>query len=58
MENDEKRFEVVKEKILEGLKISFEKLAREAALMNRKLVIARNGKIVKANASEFLKAKN
>ena len=54
METD-KTFDNLKEKILKGLQISFEKLVREKAKDDEELIFEEDGKIVRIKAKDILK---
>jgi len=47
--------EILTEKILKGIKISFEKLVKEKARDDEELVFAENGEIVRIKAKDILK---
>ena len=47
--------EILTEKILKGLQISFEKLVKEKAMNDKELIFEENGKIVRIKAKEILK---
>ena len=54
MESD-KTFDRLREKILKGIQISFEKLVKEKAKNDDELVFSEDGKIVRIKAKEILK---
>ena len=49
---------ILRRKLDEGLKWSYEKMLKEKASRNEKIVISRNNKIETVSASEVLKRKN
>ena len=50
--------DILTEKILKGIKISFEKLVKEKARDDEELVFGENGKIVKIKAKDILREMN
>ena len=50
-----KTYDEIRDKILKGLKLSYERLVKEVARENRKLVITRNDEPVWVDAKELLK---
>jgi len=54
MESD-KTFDSLREKILKGIQISFEKLVKEKAKNDEELIFEENGKIVRIKAKDILK---
>ena len=57
MESD-KTFDSLREKILKGLQISFEKLVREKSKDDEELVFSENGQIIRVKAKDILKEMN
>ena len=47
--------DIIREKILKGLEISFEKSVKEKAKNDEELIFEENGKIVKIKAKDILK---
>ena len=47
--------EILTEKILKGIQISFEKLVKEKAKNDEELIFEENGKIVRIKAKDILK---
>jgi len=47
--------DILREKILKGLEISFEKLVKEKAKNDEELVFSENGEIVRIKAKDILK---
>ena len=47
--------DIIREKILKGLQISFEKLVKEKAKNDEELVFEENGEIVRIKAKDILK---
>ena len=50
--------DIIREKILKGLQISFEKLVKEKAKNDEELVFSENDKIVRVKAKDILKEMN
>ena len=50
--------DIIREKILKGLEISFEKLVKEKAKNDEELVFSENGEIVRVKAKDILKEMN
>jgi hypothetical protein len=50
--------DILRDKILKGLQISFEKLVKEKAKNDEELVFEENGEIVKVKAKDILKEFN
>jgi hypothetical protein len=50
--------DILREKILKGIKISFEKLVRETAKNDEELIFEENGEIVRVKAKDILKGMN
>ena len=46
--------DIIREKILKGLEISFEKLVKEKAKNDEELVFSENGEIVRVKAKDIL----
>jgi len=51
---NQKEIEEIRSKILEGIKLSYERLLIQKKKNKTKLVISRGGKILKVNAKEFM----
>ena len=47
--------DIIREKILKGLEISFERLVKEKAKNDEELVFSENGEIVRIKAKDILK---
>jgi len=47
--------DILREKILKGIQISFEKLVKEKARDDEELIFSENGQIVRIKAKELLK---
>jgi hypothetical protein len=54
MESD-KTFDSLREKILKGLEISFDKLVKEKAKNDEDLIFEENGQIIRIKAKDILK---
>ena len=54
----EQEIKIIQEKIDKGLEWSYEKMLREKASRNEKLVISRNNKIETISAKKILKEEN
>ena len=54
----EQEIKIIQEKIEKGLEWSYEKMLKEKASRNEKLVILKNDRIEKVAASELLKEEN
>jgi len=50
--------DIIREKILKGLQISFEKLVKEKAKNDEDLIFSENGEIIRVKAKEILKEIN
>jgi len=50
--------DIIEEKILKGLQISFEKLVKEKAKNDEDLIFGENGKIIRVKAKDILEEYN
>jgi len=50
--------DIIEEKILKGLQISFEKLVKEKAKNDKDLIFEENGEIIRIKAKEILEEYN
>ncbi|MDX2189301.1 MAG: hypothetical protein SFY32_05510 [Bacteroidota bacterium] len=48
--------ENIREKIMKGLDLAFERMIKEKSLRGEEIVVSENGKIIKVKASKFLKS--